>query len=94
MGMVVGEEVSGSEEEADWQGPLFGEVRWGDLAPDVREKLQHLGEPIQGDRGPGQTLTYLSPDYSHGVVLLFDNAGRLIEAQLTRQVPGSDCQGV
>ncbi|HEY3366068.1 MAG TPA: hypothetical protein VGK74_13505 [Symbiobacteriaceae bacterium] len=78
----------------DWQGPIIGEVKWGDTLSEVREKLQSLGEPVQGDRQPGvPTATYLSADRSYGVLLLFDESNKLIEAQLTRLVPGSDYQG-
>ncbi|MEW8977973.1 MAG: hypothetical protein AB2385_06160 [Symbiobacterium sp.] len=77
----------------DWPGLIIGEVRWGNSLSEVTEKLQSLGKPIQGDKGP-TTLTYLSADKSHGIVFVFDEANQLVEAHLTRQLPGSDYQGV
>lgn len=77
----------------EWEGSIIGEVRWGDSLSEVSEALRSLGEPIHGDRGP-TTLAYLSVDGSYGVVLVFDESDRLTEARLTRQVPGSDYQGV
>jgi|GEM_PF-3892304 len=78
----------------DWPGPIIGDIRWGDSLSEVRAKLQALGEPIQGDKGP-ITLTFTSPDKSHGITLVFDeNDHQLTKAELDRQIPGSDYQGV